>query len=646
MRLLFSIVLALSALVPSEGNNAVFASVLTDNMVLQQNTTVTLWGFATPGESVKISCSWLDGTLQATTNNEGQWSVDVSTPKADFTAHAITLTDSQGNSTTLQNILSGEVWLCSGQSNMEMILMSQPDWNMIVENSEEYIKQANNKFLRVITIGRKESFSPVENAITYGWKETTPDNAKWFSAVAYFFGKRLYEELHVPIGLIVSSYGGSPIQSWIPASVLEESNLYDDLLNKKEAEIKASLQSEEEYKNAMSDWINSSEQNKTTCHESIALTLPVNLEKSPIGNQMGEVSFRRNIEITPDNALKDLRISMGTMDDLGRVYFNGELFWEEIRNSKSYSQISFTVPAEKVRPGANLIEARVLNTLWGGGLTGPAENMYYTIGDDGSRISLAGSWEYNKIFDLSVAQPLPLEGKPLFLTASSLFNGMIFPIKRYSVKGVIWYQGAGNVGEADGYSRMMVDLVSSWRSCLDNQFPFYYVQISPYQYGGYADSNAACLREAQSKAEEMIPGSGMIVTMDLGDPKNIHPARKLQVGERLANKALSGTYNVKTASDYPKVKKVVNAGDKAIIIFSNTYKGLTTKVEKHEVEISDDGINFKPALVRISGNKFEASNPDVKSPHFIRYCWRDGAEGTIFNSEGLPVTSFRIEIKD
>ncbi|HNX65336.1 MAG TPA: sialate O-acetylesterase [Bacteroidales bacterium] len=643
MRLLFSIAFLLAVLIPAEGNNAVFASVLTDNMVLQQNTNVTLWGFAPPNEMVKVSCSWLKETLQAATGKNGQWSVIVRTPKADFTAHSITLTDSQGNTTTLQNVLSGEVWLCSGQSNMEMILMSQPEWNMIVENSEEHIKQAYNKYLRVITIGRKESFTPVENAITNGWKETTPDNARWFSSVAYFFGRRLFEELHVPIGLIVSSYGGSPIQSWIPDSVLKTSRIYADVLIKKQAEITASGQSEEEYKNAMSGWISHSEQSKITAQDGIMLTLPVNLEKSSVGNQMGEVSFRKTIEITPDNALKDLQINLGTMDDLGRVYFNGELFWEEIRNSKSYSKISFTVPAEKVKPGVNVIEARVLNILWGGGLTGPVKEMYYTMGDDDNRVSLAGPWEYNKIFDLSVSQTLPLEGKPLFSTASSLYNGMIFPLKRFSIKGVIWYQGAGNVGEADRYTQMMVDMVGSWRSCFKDFFPFYFVQISPYQYNGYYGTDAASLREAQSKAEEIIPESGMIVTMDLGDPKNIHPARKLQVGERLANKALSKTYNVKKCSEYPKVKKVKSYGEKVVVIFSNTCDGLTAKGEKHEIEVSDDGINYKQAVVKISGNRIEASSPDVKSPRFIRYCWRDGAEGTIFNSEGLPVTSFRVE---
>jgi len=643
MRLILTILLSTLILFQASGNEARFASVFSDNMVLQQNDTVALWGFAKPGEKVKIACSWLNEQLSAEADNTGKWYVEVNTPEADFTPHTITLTDSRGDNTTLRNILLGEVWLCSGQSNMEMILMSQPDWNLIVENSEEELANANNSFLRVLAIGRKESFIPVEEAITYGWKETTPENSKWFSAVAYFFGKELASKLKVPVGLIVSSYGGSPVQSWMPLETLMGKEIYKECTSKRDSELRASFQSEAEYYNAMSAWISESERTSVNSNEEIILNLPINLEKSPVGNQMGEVSFKRAIEISQEDSGKELHISLGTMDDLGRVYFNGELFWEEIRNSKSYSRVSFTVPAEKVRAGTNLIEVKVLNILWGGGLTGPAKDMYFTIGNYPGQITLTGSWHYNKVFDTSGVKPMPLEGKPLFSTSSALYNGMIYPIRKYKIKGAIWYQGEENVSQASVYSQMLADMVDSWRNSRGNEFPFYYVQIAPYQYGGYNDNAAASLREAQSAAEEIIEGSGMVVTMDIGDQHNIHPARKMQVGLRLANMALSNTYKIPCASVYPKVKSVKASKESVIITFTGTGKGLVAKGEKHEFDISDDGINYVPAEVKICSSRIKVSNGQIKRARYVRYCWRDGAEGTIFNSDNLPLSSFRVK---
>lgn len=643
MRLILTILLSTLILFQASATETRFASVFSDNMVLQQNDTVALWGFANPGEKVIITCSWLDMPQMTEADEAGQWLVEVRTPEADLTPHAIVLTDTRGGITTLNNILLGEVWLCSGQSNMEMVLMSQPDWNLIVENSEEELANANNSFLRVLTIGRKESFSPVEEAMTYGWKETTPDNAKWFSAVAYFFGKELTSKLKVPVGLIVSSYGGSPIQGWMPLETLMGKERYKEGTSKRDAELRASLQSEAEYYNAMSAWISDSERTSVNGKEEIILNLPINLEKSPVGNQMGEVSFKRAIEISPEDNGKALHISLGSMDDLGRVYFNGELFWEEIRNSKSYSMVSFTVPAEKVKSGTNLIEAKVLNILWGGGLTGPAKDMYYTIGNHPGQITLTGSWHYKKVFDLSGSKPLPLEGKPLFSTSSALYNGMIYPIIKYKIKGAIWYQGEENVSQASVYSQMLADMADSWRSSFGNEFPFYYVQIAPYQYGGYNDNAAAILREAQSAAEGIIEGSGMVVTMDIGDPRNIHPARKMQVGLRLANMALSNTYKMPCASVYPKVKSVKASKESLIITFTGTGKGLVAKGEKHEFDISDDGINYLPAEVKICGRRIKVSNDQIKRTRYVRYCWRDGAEGTIFNSDNLPLSSFRVK---
>lgn len=624
-----------------------FASVFSDNLVLKQKAAVKLWGFANPNEKLTLNCSWLNSGSQLVADRDGIWIVSVRTPQGSFKTQSVSLTDSNGSTETLSNVLIGEVWLCSGQSNMAMILKSQPEWNLIVENSEEEIARSNQPNIRFINIQPQESFAPLKEAISNGWKMCTPNDVKWLSAVAYFFGKKLFKELNVPIGLIVTAYGGSPIQSWIPENVINAYPLYEKEKIDREAELLASSRSEADYVEAMSNWITDSEKRSIQKleNETRNLILPVNFEKSEVGNQMGEIALSKKIEITGEQVGQDLQVNLGMIDDLGRVYFDGELVWEELRNSKSYRQVQFTVPAGKVRKGTNLFEVRVLNLLWGGGLTGPAENMYLKIGNNPAKISMTGEWQYKKIFDLAVANTLPHEGKPLFSTASSLYNGMIYPLKDYRVSGCLWYQGESNVGDEQRYPDMFTDLITSWRKFFKQNLPFYYVQIAPYKYGGNQDAKAAALREAQAKVEKSVSKTGMVVTMDLGNPTNIHPAKKREVGERLANMALAETYRKNIPSKFPTLKKAKCIGSTVVLTFSNVYKGLESHGSIHQFEISSDGKIYYPAdIQKIFANTIFLFSKNAPLPGYIRYCWQDAGESTVFNSEKLPLTSFQSKV--
>ncbi|MGE0078017.1 MAG: sialate O-acetylesterase [Bacteroidales bacterium] len=627
-------------------DKARFATIFTDNMVLQQNSKVKLWGYAQSNENLTINCNWLNTKIQIKANSEGNWNVDVNTPSASFKPYTISLTDSKESSVTLSNVMIGEVWLCSGQSNMEMVLQNFPEWNLIVENSEEEIAKANYPYIRMVTIGRKESFDTLNEVDPKGgWKICDSNNAKWFSAVAYFFGKDLFQELNVPIGLVVSAYGGSPIQSWLPLDVMKNNPIYADRILQRNLEMEALNQTEEQYINAMKSWIDESEESTSTnVTKNTILNLPINFEKADIGNQMGEVSLTRTINISEAQKGQDIQVSLGTMDDLGRILFNGEVVWEEVRNSHSYSAINFTIPSAKVKTGENVIEAKVLNILWGGGLTGPADKMYYTIGSNSQRISLTGEWSFSKIFDLYSAKPIPREGKPLYSNAAALYNGMIYPIINYKFKGCVWYQGEENVSEYQNYTEMLTNLIAAWRKDFCTELPFYYVQIAPYCYNGHAPFNATKMRDAQAVVEHQVPTTGMVVTLDLGEPNNIHPAKKKEVGNRLAKIALAKTYGKKVACEYPIPTKAKLEKGSVIIAFTNTYNGLSANGKQHDFELSDDGINFWPATVTITSKQIKLSNPNIKNPQIVRYCWHDAAMGTIFNSENLPLASFKMEV--
>jgi len=628
------------------GGKARFASIFTDNLVLQQQTAVKFWGYANPDEKLLLKCSWFGSEIPLEATSDGAWIISVQTPAGSFTPYTVSLIDSKGETATLSNVFIGEVWLCSGQSNMEMIMKNQPEWNLVVEHSEEEIAQANNPYIRFVNIQRKESFVPVNESANYGWKVCTPNDVKWLSAVAYFFGKELFKGLNVPVGLIVSAYGGSPVQSWIPENVVDAQPRYENELKKRDIEKQASNQTDSEYVNAMSAWVADAEKIGATKSygETLNLTLPVDLEKSMVGNQLGEISFSRDLEINKAEVDQNLQINLGMMNDFGRVYWNGEKVWEELRNSKSYSQVQFVIPADQVKVGKNRIEARVLNVLWGGGLTGPAENMYYSVGKRSEKKTLAGEWRYQKIFDLADVNPVPSEGKPLFSTISALYNGMIYPIVNYKIKGCLWYQGEENVGDAGRYPDMLTDMIVSWRKAFNQNFPFYYVQIAPYQYGGKQFMKAAEFRESQARVEKTVPKTGMVVTIDLGDPTNIHAARKQEIGVRLANMALSETYQKDKSYKFPILETAINAGDSIVLIFSNVYEGLTGKGNCHEFELSSDGIKYDAANAKVAGNRITVFSENVTKPCFIRYCWGDASNGTIFNSEGLPLSSFRTEV--
>lgn len=641
MPLRIKLIFCLFCLFLSTQGQLKFANVFSDNMVLQQNSSVSVWGTAKANSSLKMKCSWLPGKeFEILCDEKGKWEIVLETTAADKKEHQIILSDEQNNTISLKNILLGEVWLCSGQSNMEMILKNEPEWDMIIEGSEDEIANANYPQLRFINIGRKESFEPEDDVQTNGWKVFTPENVKWLSAAGYFFSKKIYSEIDVPIGVIISAYGGSPIQSWLPLDIIDSSAMYSEIKEERLKEFSFSKQSESEYIANMEKWIIQSEQQAACQGESQKINLPVNIGNVLSGSVYGEFSFTREVNL--EDVSKDVFFSLGTIDDFGRVFFNDTEVWKEIRNSKSYAKAMFTIPASFLKKGQNKIEVRVMNVLWGGGLTGTAAEMFYQV-DGGDKKALTGEWNCKKLFDMSDAVPIPREGKAKFTTASALYNGMIHPLGKYRIKGILWYQGEANIGEANEYATMTKDLVSSWRKLYGEDTPYYYVQIAPYGYSEPYRTNLSELRTAQRQVEEIVPNSAMVVTVDLGDENNIHPAKKREVGERLALQVLEKTYGKKISARYPQLETISKDADAVIMTFGNVSEGLMTNLENHAFELSSDGEHFEKAEIYILGkNKIRVQG--IKNPRYIRYCWKNGDIGTIVNSDNMPLDAFFLQI--
>lgn len=645
-------------------SNLKLPSLIGDNMLLQQKTNAKIWGKATPGSKINVSASWnVIGKTNA--DKQGKWSVILPTPEAGG-PYAITIS---GKDTTIlvKNVLIGEVWFCSGQSNMEMPLQGWPPKDTIMHSSSA-ISGALIPDIRLFNVQKRIAGEPLDEC-TGKWETCTPETAKQFSATGYFFGNKLYSELHITVGLIESAWGGTPSESWTSSDALENAGEfipeikaikesaplqveYQKWLNTlKQAEIKPAGDDQWKDLSFNDENVMSTEYNDSNWP---IMVLPTQFEKI-IGEFDGAVWFRKVVNIPGNMEGKILSLSMGPIDDMDRTYFNGKLigstevsgFWQAERN--------YDIPASLVKPGANLISVRVLDTQGNGGIYGTPEKMKLSLkSDTNAFLPLKGDWKYQPVAELTggkfyiydvsknefLAQKRPLNLGPG--TPSVLYNGMVSPVLPYQIKGAIWYQGEANVGRADQYAKIFPAMIQNWREAWGiKDFPFYFVQIAPYVYAGVDSTESGFLREAQESALKLAK-TGMAVTLDIATVMNIHPPFKKEVGERLALLALNNDYGIKTSCIGPVYKSMSVATGIIKLQFDNIGEGLVLKNGKtNEFEIAGKNGKYEKADAKVLDNVVQVWSPAIKEPVSVRYCWRNGAEATLFNTEGLPAQQFR-----
>ena len=639
-------------------------SLIGDNMLLQQKTNAKIWGKAKPGSKINVSASWnING--ESTASKNGKWSVALATPAA---GGPFTITVSAADTSIIvKNVLIGEVWFCSGQSNMEMPLTGWPPKDTVM-HSFVTIASASIPEIRLFNVQKKISGDPLDECAGK-WEVSTPETVKQFSATAFFFGKKLHDDLHVPVGLIESAWGGTPSESWTSSESLTNAGEFVEQLKS----IKTSDPLQAEYQ----AWLNTLKQvelkpagtdqwkDLTFNDENIpssefsdsgwpVMALPSQFEKV-IGDFDGAVWFRKMVQIPQNMAGKDLILTLGPIDDMDRTYFNGKLvgsnevagLWNIDRN--------YEVSASLVKAGANLISVRVLDMQGGGGIYGTPEAMKLSLKSDLKLfIPLKGEWKYQLVaelrdgkfylYDISKNE---FQGRkrPVIIgagTPSVLFNGMVSPVLQYQIKGAIWYQGEANVGRAVQYSKIFPVMIQDWRTSWGiKDFPFYFVQIAPYVYAGIDSTESAYLREAQESALRLAK-TGMAVTLDIATVMNIHPPFKKEIGERLAMLALNNDYGLKNQSNGPVFKSMQVEAGTIILQFDNAEDGLIEKNNKiNEFEIAGKDGKYVKADIKISKNTVLVFNPSIREPVSVRYCWRNGAEASLFNKAGMPAWQFR-----
>lgn len=639
-------------------------AIFSDNMVLQQKNEAAVWGSAEVNQKVTVTASW-GKSVSVNANSDGTWSTKIKTPKAGGPFEVIV---SSGNEKIIfKNVLIGEVWLCSGQSNMEMPLAGWPPADTIHGATKE-IPAANYPNLRLFTVKRAVSSAPEKDCIG-NWSVCTPEMASTFSATAFFFGKKLMEELKIPIGLIHSSWGGTPAEAWTSGKDLSSLPLYKDLMEK-------FANSKQEYERLFS-WLNQlpqinlsqdtstiwgkldfkdSECSKINYDDSKwpEINMPGSWDIIGLGNFDGTLWFRKQIEIPETWLNKDLILSLGPIDDMDATYVNGvkvggfeeEGYWQAERN--------YVIPAELTKEKNLTIAVRVIDNQGGGGMYGSADKFLLHLKGTAESISIGGTWKYLPVAEYRdtkfyVYEPTNLEfaNRPKVsvevsaFSPTTLYNAMVSPLIPYNLRGAIWYQGESNTGDAEFYKKVFPIMINNWRSDWKNQFSFYYTQIAPFNYG--EETSSQLLREAQLLSLS-VPKTGMAVTLDIGNVDNIHPGNKKDVGERLARWALAKDYGKKVVVSGPVYKSAKVANGKMILSFDYADQ-LEIKLRdgKNNFVIAGDDKLFTEAIVEIKGKTLIVSSPNVKEPKAVRYCWSDITEGTLFNGVGLPASSFRTD---
>lgn len=620
-------------------------SVIGNNMVLQRGIEAPVWGWALPGQAISVEASW-EGPIATTQANEnGRWMVRL--PEAEAGGpHTIQITGEE--TINLTNVMIGEVWICSGQSNME--------WPMTrVDGFAQEIAEADYPKIRLFNMVHAVATSP-QTDCKGSWSVCSPQTVQRFSAVGYFFGRELHQELDVPIGLIGTNWGGTRVEAWTTENTLREfPELHDELdqlavMRNDPASVER-MQQEAEIKwwtNLMARDAGSGDQNwaNVDTHDSAwpTMSLPGQWEQTELGAFDGIVWFRKSFELPADLRGRDLVLELGPIDDMDTTYVNGRRvggfeipgYWQEHRK--------FMIRASALKPGTNTIAVRVIDTGGAGGFVGSAEQMKLGKRDGlGSTVELAGEWKYQTGPPMSELGRWP-NNRPLHAnSASALYNGMIAPLVPYGIRGAIWYQGESNVSNAYTYRTRFPAMIRDWRKAwAQATFPFYFVQIAPFAYGG-DQGEAAELREAQLMAMSM-PNVGMAVTMDIGNPRNIHPTNKKDVGNRLARWALAKDYGKEVVFSGPVYRSMRIEGSKVRLLFDHAAEGLLCKGDSFtHFTIAAADQKFVEAEARIDGDSILVSAAGIKSPVAVRFAWGAADEPNLFNGAGLPASSFRTD---
>lgn len=616
---------------------------ISNGMVLQRDLEVPVWGWASVGE--KIQLEFKGKIYNTVTAEDGKWKLKLKPSKA---GGPYQMTIKGTNSITLKDILIGDVWFCSGQSNMSF------DLSAVADKYPKEIASSENPQIRQFLVNRKSRFNATRDVESdFGWQAVNPQTILKFTAVGYFFAKELYTKYQVPIGLINCSYPGTPAQSWINESALKtfpdyyaKAFEYKDTAKVNRISKNDKLFIDNWYnevkqtdKGLQGKWFSNSSDIYGDCK---SISMPGFWQNTDLKDiAAGVVWLKKDIDIPESLAGKNAKLYLGNIVMNDSTYVNGVAVGSI---SHRFSPRIYKVDGKLLKAGKNTIIVRILTENAEGGFV---TDKPYKLVIEGTSIELSGNWQY-KVGVITI--PLQRNNITTFQNQpTAMYYGMLSPLIGYGIKGVIWYQGEGNANNPKEYQTLFPALINSWRSEWNQgNYPFLYVQLANYNpvVSEPTESNWAALQEAQSMTLS-LPNTGMAVINDLGEWNDIHPSNKYDVGKRLALVVEKVAYHdKKVISSGPTFSKMKIEGNKIILTFSNIGSGLIVKGggELKQFAIAGTDKKFVWAKATIKGNKVIVWNDSLVSPVAVRYAWANNpANANLYNKEGLPASCFRTD---
>ena len=630
-------------------------AVLDDGMVLQRGEATTLFGRAQPGATISIEPSWTKGTFAATADASGEWRVQVPAQEAGG-PHTLRLVGD--GERVVRDVWIGEVWLCSGQSNMEWQVKAFPNALPGYPGAADEVAAADLPQVRVFDVTNRVS-NHERRDVQGKWVTSSPATAGEFSATAFYFARMLHKELGVPVGVVTADWGGTPVESWMSAQGLAKFPEFSGALESLAASVDPNLRWERQRASGSGWWDGADARgprrvaagwNTTGFDDGTWKTfeLPATFA-GELGSFDGFAYFRMEVELPASWEGKGATLELGPIDDRDDAWFDGTHVGKEHEDGRWGTPRRYKLAPELVKAGRRAIAVRVLDTAGPGGIHGKPEQLRITSDDAAlGSLSLAGTWRYHMGARMSEMPPIGQGAGPQFGagTASALWNGMVAPLRSLSFKGVLWYQGEANVSRAKQYETLFPAMIADWRAQFRNgEFPFLFVQIAPFQYGNATASDSAELRDAQRKTLAASPNTGMAITMDIGDARDIHPARKQEVGRRLALLALSKAYGrAVVSSSGPLYRSMKVEGSVARLEFEHADGGLVyTPTQPSGWLLAAENKEFFEVTPKVEGGSVVLSHPKVAKPAAVRYAWSNVGVSNLVNGAGLPASSFRTD---
>ncbi len=607
-----------------------------DNMVLQRDKADTIWGWSAPGDKIRVDIA--DRSASAIADSQGRWEVQIQPPRTGgpYTVRIV----GERQTLELHNVLVGDVWLCGGQSNMGVPLRFS-------RNGEEEGKAANHPDIRFFSVADHPAYHR-SDIVEGTWKIVSPDTAAWMSAVAYYFARRVQRNIHVPIGLVVDALGGTPAEAWTSAAALRPMHDFDIPL----AEVqKHATENGPEYGNYVMHWYDEYDVglkgrwSATDFDDSNWRTVDVPGGFASLGVSYAPAVawFRREITLSDPIPTGRALLFLGSIERMDTAYINGTEVGASawVENPRMYF-----IHDGILKPGKNVIAIRVLKTKADGGFLSKPEELRLVLGDK-TAIPLAGKWKGQLSVDARPPDPLPIAYENWPVMPTVLYEGMLVPLAPLSITGALWYQGEQNSERGFQYRRLLPVMIADWRKLFaQGDIPFYIVSLPAFAHRSDTpvDDAWAETRESQALTAASVPNSCLAVTIDTGDPDNLHPKDKEPVGERLALCALAKHYRKRVVYSGPTLASVKRLPGSIRLRFANANGGLVVKGPTLQTfQIAGDDRKWHWADARVTGNTVVVSSPSVPNPREVRYAWQSNPATTLFNRAGLPAGPFRTD---